>query len=165
LKKPPAVRFPYKSVDWAVCRVMDIPDDEDPSITYLRRFIFFKTPWLGLYLHFIYTVDHDRDPHNHPFTFWSWVVRGGYTERRTECFNPGGVWPKNPTTRTRRRWSIAQTNRRTFHSIRRLDVTPTVTLILTGPRSKWGFLTPEGYVPQEVYIRGKEERWSSMKTP
>jgi hypothetical protein len=57
--------------------------------------------------------------------------------------------------RVRERWSIAHTGKDSFHQIVSLHDTPTMTLILTGKRSEWGFLTPEGYVDQETYIKQK----------
>jgi hypothetical protein len=158
----PEMKYPYRSVDWAIFKFMDILDADKPTHVYLRRFIALKTPWVGLYVHWIYTKDEDRDPHNHPFNFWSWVVRGGYEERRYWLHGEGLLKARGSTTRIRKRWSLARTTRTYFHRIVALHDTPTITVILTGRRSKWGFLTKDGYVPQEEYVREKEVRWAKQ---
>lgn len=144
----PKIKYPYVSgVDWAIRRFMDIPDKVERDEVYLRRFIIFKTPVCGLYLHFIYMEDRDQDPHNHPMNFWSFVLRGGYVERR---YNGRRVCHD---LRTRKWLSLARTTKKDFHQIEVLTKTPTITLIFTGRRARdWGFLTPDGYVPNRQYV-------------
>ena len=94
--------------------------------------------------------DNDRDPHNHPMPFWSFVLAGGYAEQRYAMDQAGNkvVRPH----RRRRRFSLARTRYGDFHHIFGLFERPTITLLLTGRRrSSWGFLTPEGYVDQATY--------------
>ncbi len=78
-KLPPG--DPSKIVIW---KWMMITDPEgDP---YLDRLYIFRCPWVGFMLHWIRAADFDRTPHNHPWgitkksSFWSFVVRGSYTE-------------------------------------------------------------------------------------
>lgn len=139
----PTVAYPYVyDQGWSFWKTVDIPDKEYPHLTYLRRFIVFKTPYCALYLHRIYMPDGDRDPHNHPFGFLSVVLRGGYTEER-HGFAP----------RVRRWGSLAITRLKDFHFIRLLARRPTITLVLCGPRQQeWGFMTDEGFVPHSDYI-------------
>jgi len=157
----PEMKYPYRSVDWAIFKFMDILDADKPTHVYLRRFIVAKTPWVGLYVHWIFTKDEDRDPHNHPFNFWSLVLKGGYEERRYWLHGEGLLKARGSTTRIRKRFSLARTTRTYFHRIVALHGSPTVTVILTGKRSQWGFLTEHGYVPQEEYVREKEKRWAA----
>ena len=42
---------------------------------YLTRYVLFRTPWFGIYVHQIHAHG-DRHPHNHPRQFWSLVLRG-----------------------------------------------------------------------------------------
>lgn len=49
---------------------------------YMRRWRFLNTPWFGIRLHHIIRSDYDRELHDHPFTFLSIILRGGYTEFR-----------------------------------------------------------------------------------
>jgi hypothetical protein len=51
-----------------------------------------------MYVHWIYQPDDDRDPHDHPWPFVSFVIRGGYAERLFADLDVS-------TVRERRRWS------------------------------------------------------------
>lgn len=150
---PPKVKYPYVGgVSWALFRFMDIADTGDRSRVYLRRLIIFKTPWCGLYLHWIYLPDNGRDPHNHPMNFISLVLKGGYTEQRYWQWDVDGAEGTMTHMRKRKRWSIARTTTRDFHDIRKLALSPTITLLFTGKRQQdWGFLTKDGFVPQTEY--------------
>lgn len=46
----------------------------------MMRWRLLQTPLFGIYLHFIYREDLDRAPHDHPWSFWSLVLRGSYIE-------------------------------------------------------------------------------------
>lgn len=156
-KVQPEYRYPYRGKSWDLLAHEDILDPGRPTHVYLRRLIVFKTPLCALYRHSIYVRDRDRDPHNHPRGFWSWVLRGGYEEKRWRRYGPTFM----PSMRVRRRWSLAHTDRRAFHTIEILYSVPTVTLIWLGPRHTegWGFLTPEGFVASPGYIAEKEAQW------
>lgn len=70
---------------WAFLRREDLRDGD--GAIYLRRWRILETPWFGVLLHNIRKPDHDRDAHDHP---WSWLtiaLRGGYTE---EIHDRGG---------------------------------------------------------------------------
>lgn len=126
----------------------DIPNARDITEVYLRRLRIAQTPWFALYLHFIYLPDEDRDPHDHPFTFWSLVVCGGYTER---------VWHRGrvAATYTHRRGSVHRMPRDAAHTITHLT-SPLVTLVFAGPKKQaWGFYTDAGFVPWQEYNRAK----------
>jgi len=124
-----------------VVRIPDLFSDE----TYIARLVLFRTPWGGVYVHKICLPDGERDPHNHPRTLWSLVLRGGY--RETVCRADGGRWP-----RVRRRWSWQRLALDEFHAITALDRVPTWTLLVVGPeRQPWGFLTPGGFVAADDY--------------
>lgn len=49
---------------------------------YMRRWRFISTPWFGVRLHHIVRSDNDRELHDHPFTFLSFILAGGYFEWR-----------------------------------------------------------------------------------
>lgn len=147
-----AVKYPYESVRWAFMKWADIPDATNPNIVYLRRLRIIQTPWGGIYLHFIYIKDHDRDPHDHPMNFTSLVLRGGYTEERwrTRMYSTRYLG-----TRIRRRFSLARTSTVTAHMITELKPR-TVTILLVGPRRReWGFWTDAGFTPWREYVEAK----------
>jgi hypothetical protein len=134
-----------RSPRWALWSRMTIPCEN--GLMYLARLRIIQTPWFGIYLHDIYEPDAARDPHNHPWSFVSIVLRGSYTEL---------LWPDAEhawwiVRQTHRRWSIHRMSRQSAHRI--AYAAPGLkTLILTGPRrSNWGFFTPAGFVPWQQY--------------
>lgn len=131
-----------RSPRWALWRWLAIPDQRNPDEIYLLRLRVVQTPWFYLYIHWIYLPD-GQDPHDHPWNFWSFVVRGGYTEWFVP--RPGQVG----NTGHKRVWSAGS-----VHSLKRPDahnityVKPgTVTVVWGGKRQgTWGFYTPEGWI-------------------
>ena len=61
---------------WALLarETIQSPDGEP----YIDRLRIVATPMFCLYLHKIHLADGDRDLHDHPWWFASWVLRGGY---------------------------------------------------------------------------------------
>lgn len=114
---------------------------------YLVRYRLISTPWFGVYLHHILRSDQDQEKHDHPWSFFSWVLWGSYREfladedYRTRCVH--------------RRWlSFAKRTCDQFHRVE-LD-RPVWTLILVGPKTKeWGFLVDGKQLPWREYIMRK----------
>jgi hypothetical protein len=149
VKYPPPVSKNWGFMEWA-----DIPDRADPELVYLRRFRVFQTPYVALYVHWIMTPDTDRDPHDHPWNFFSFILRGGYTERLWETT----TWPAGRTESQRisyiRRWNRFTLHRMPRHLAHKIISADTglVTVILTGRRQgSWGFWTPGGFIDQKPY--------------
>lgn len=138
---------------WALLRYFEVPDQADPTRVHLRRLRIVQTPWFAVYIHWIYLPDTDRDPHDHPWPFASWIIRGGYTER---VFTT-----RDSAIRHRRgRWSVHRLTTRVAHQIDVLD-SATTTLVLVGRRSReWGFWTEEGWVPWRRYGTDPESEGS-----
>lgn len=134
-----------RSPRWALWARMTIPCDN--GLMYLARLRIIQTPWFGIYVHDIYEPDSDRDPHNHPWSFISIVLRGHYTE----TVYPESDVHSEPTTKDHYRFSMHKMGRRSAHRI--THACPRLkTLILVGPRrSGWGFFTDAGYVPWQRY--------------
>lgn len=51
-----------------------------PGNPMMERWRLIQTPLFGVYVHRIYREDLDPVPHDHPWRFWSVILRGGYTE-------------------------------------------------------------------------------------
>lgn len=109
------------------------------STCYMTRVVLLPFRWMrkygGLYLHIFHREDMDRDPHDHPFFYWTLPLNQGYTEEvydwETECFK---------TVRARRfRWSYRPSSH--IHRVVSCDRGwPLVTLVWRGPtKRKWGF--------------------------
>lgn len=54
-----------------------IGDEDDPL---LIRYVVFRLPWFGLWVHKLCRSDHDRALHDHPWSFISIILKGGYQE-------------------------------------------------------------------------------------
>lgn len=142
-----------RSPRWAIWSRLLVPCQNGDQ--YLARLRLIQTPWFGVYLHDIYEPDGDRDPHNHPWSFVSVVLRGRYVER---------VYPTPDATKTpltshhyevheHRRFSAHRMGRGAAHRI--TYAAPGLkTLILTGPRGPgWGFFRHGEFIPWERYER------------
>lgn len=107
---------------------------------YLRRWYVIMTPWWSIYLHHILSPDPDRDPHDHPWDFGSFVLSGGYQE-----YAPEGCYSYS-------RWSWHTKKATDLHRI--THVCPnTRTLVFTGPRKReWGFLRNGRWIPWREYL-------------
>jgi hypothetical protein len=146
MAEAPPVKYGYTyGQKWTFLAWRDIPDNANPEVVYLRRFIFIKCPWFAIYFHRIFLRDDDRYPHNHPFPFWSFLLTGGYEEERVQPHPMGIRALRSTTVRKRKRWSLAKTGLNDFHRIRVMHG-KVRTLVFCGPRKQeWGFLTPEGF--------------------
>lgn len=158
------VKYPYiGGTKWNFFKWADIPDARDEKRVYLRRLRIVQTPWFALYLHFIFLPDEDRDPHDHPFSFRSLIVRGGYTESVwSVCHCLQGPHLTNEH-RSRRTWglgSIHKTSRDVAHMITTL--TPgTITLVWAGAKKQdWGFYPNGLFEPWQSYNRAKYDEHS-----
>lgn len=137
-----------RSPRWALWARLVIPCEN--GLVYLARLRIIQTPWFGVYLHDIYEPDADRDPHNHPWSFISIVLRGSYVEN---------VYPE-PLENSSRSWAVRKEHKRfSIHAMGRKSAhrityaAPGLkTLILVGPRrSNWGFFTEDGYLTWQEY--------------
>ncbi len=111
-----------------------------------------------VFLHCIYRKDTDRYPHDHPFDFWTWVVRGGYLEavylkgreigrRAVGAFADGGhrlLWRHH--THTHKILALAGDR-------------PVWTLVVATPLDvPWGFWTENNvWIPAEEYLAGDDQ--------
>lgn len=137
-----------RSPRWAVWQRLTIPCKDGTN--YLVRLRIVQTPWFGIYLHDIHEDDGDRAPHNHPWSFFSLVLRGGYVERVYD--DPAGR-PNHWREQMHNRLSLHKMGRVAAHRI--TYASPGLkTLILCGPRKEsWGFFVDGEYVDWTEYER------------
>jgi hypothetical protein len=112
---------------------------------YLTRLHLVKTPWFAVCLHWINGPDEEPWLHDHPVSFFSVVLRGGYFELRD-----GGAG--TPSRDGWRLWVNAvragADDRHRIHTV----IPRTLTLAIMGPvRRRWGFHTPDGWVDWRDY--------------
>ncbi|MCW8128937.1 MAG: hypothetical protein KIS92_01005 [Planctomycetota bacterium] len=69
-------------VNWMLRRLPSFVIENAQGQAYLRRYYLVKSRWfpVGVYLHEIMRSDEDRDLHDHPWSFLSVILRGGYVE-------------------------------------------------------------------------------------
>lgn len=133
---------------WCVWRFTDTDSE------YIVRLHVLKTPWFALCLHRILKPDPEPYLHDHPVSFLSIILRGGYTEHRVRSSSHGVL-------RTiRHRWfNFIRATPEDRHTI--CDVEPgTVTLCLMGPKVRdWGFHAERGWVHwKSYYTKQRAER-------
>lgn len=115
---------------------------------YMRRWRF-KTPWGMLRIHHILRSD-DRDHlHDHPMDFVSFILWGGYVEY-TPNLPPKKYGPG----------SVVVRRAEDLHALELCDKKRGAwTLLLTPPfRRKWGFATPDGWIPAGQYDAYKKQK-------
>jgi len=115
---------------------------------HFRRWSILESPRFNLYVHQIARSDEERDPHDHPWSFASLVLRGGYHEK---------LWKVDAyEEHDHRPGSILFRSSHDFHRIR-LYGEAAWTLVLTGPRTHdlWGYRTAEGWVDHLTYRKQK----------
>lgn len=132
----------------------DITKVADDTYLYLRRyFITAKKPDNDkrIFIHFIARSDDDRDLHDHPWDFISYILLGGYFE---EVFTAG---PKSETTDEWFGIGSKVVHRATDAHRLRLPG-PTWTLVFRSGRQRvWGFWQNGVHVPWNVYLGVNEE--------
>lgn len=124
-----------RSPRWAFMETFKVPQ-YDGDDDYLTRLRIVQTPWFGLYLHRFDGPDPRPTLHDHPWPFLSFVLRGGYVERRLNTL----------TMKVDENHRVRFVNRMPTHgahAIMRLTRSPTWTLMVVGRRVRtWGYLEP-----------------------
>jgi hypothetical protein len=120
---------------------------------YMERFTLFESNWISARVHHIATPDWDRDMHDHPWSFVSVVLSGGYTEDRPASMHKpqwsGDTEARNGSRRSA--GSVALRRPTDRHLISAVDP-DTWTLFVYGPlRQWWGFYTRAGKIYWREY--------------
>jgi hypothetical protein len=123
------------SQPWALWHWTEIKLDGEP---YLTRLHLIKIPKLGaIMLHWIHRADPQRDLHDHPVTFLSFVLRGSYLEE-----TPTGT--RHVRLVNFKRASAAHRITHTFGNV--------LTLVFATPNQRrWGFHTLKGWIFWQDY--------------
>lgn len=99
---------------------------------YILRLHVVKTPWFAICLHWIQKPDAEPWLHDHPVSFFSVILRGGYTELRRKGDG-------KPYHKVNRRFNFVRGSHEDAHRII-LVRRNTLTLCFMGPKTReWGF--------------------------
>jgi hypothetical protein len=132
----------YKSgTSWCVWRWTDVESE------YILRLHVVKTPWCAVCLHWIRKPDKEPWLHDHPVSFFSFILRGGYTElRRTD--------EGKPYHKVNRWFNFVRGRHTDAHRIV-LARSNTLTLCFMGPKTReWGFHVWEEMCPEGTATPG-----------
>lgn len=150
------------SARWKVWSWFTIGSQENPM---LKRLRLIQTPKFGVYIHFIYREDLDRDPHDHPWNFLRIVLRGGYTERFYE--SPIHILIDDHGQFDVERRPLRPHYFRTNSAHKIIKVKPgTITLAIVGAKTRtWGFWVKAfgpslKFVPWPKYVTSAYSVWS-----
>jgi hypothetical protein len=114
----------------------------------------------GVYLHYFYRGDEDRELHNHPWCdALSFILTGGYHEERrnneTKAIDLHNV----------RRYTFNRISHTDFHRVSKRENTKRIwTLFMTGKRSQdWGFWDREkdAYVPHADFVKQEDQGYKA----
>jgi hypothetical protein len=107
--------------------------------------------WFGVFVHRMDAPDPGRDLHDHPWAFWSIILKGGYYEYRAPV-RTAVQTDADALSVHRRPWSIRQMRLDECHRIYHLEHRQSWSLVFRGPRRRsWGFYCPEGWVDYRDY--------------
>jgi hypothetical protein len=112
-----------------------------PGNPMMMRWRLLQTPLFGVYVHFIYREDLDPAAHDHPWSFWSLVLRGAYVEHIREDSR------ETEFSDVYRTHDAGTLHHFPLHSAHRIiDVEPgTTTLVFVGRKKRtWGFYEDDG---------------------
>lgn len=125
---------------------------------YMERWVL-STPWGMLRLHHILRSDDRAHLHDHPMSFLSLILKGGYIEHR-----PGPVG-KDRQKKHRKLWyypgDFVVRRAEDLHALELLDEERGAwTLVFATPyRRQWGFSTEDGWIRAGDY-----DAWKAMKS-
>ena len=135
----------YKSgTKWCLFRWTEVPSE------YIVRLHVIKTPWFAVCLHWLVHPDPEPWLHDHPVSFLSIILRGGYEEKRQLG---SGSWNY-----AKHKWfNFIRATPEDRHTITHVKPN-TVTLCLMGPKRRtWGYHTDKGWVDWVTYNAEQRE--------
>jgi hypothetical protein len=120
---------------------------------HFRRYRLLATPWFNIYIHQILKSDEEAHMHDHPWAFYSFILKGGYKE--VSSYEVDG-W-KEVHTNYYLRHSLVHHKRNDAHKLT-LMASCVWTLVLTyGKHETWGYQTEAGWIDFQSYREQKNE--------
>ena len=118
-----------------------------------RRWQLLRTPWFSIFVHGMYEPEGDLDKHchDHPWSFFSVILWGGYFEVVHDTFRHW--WRKRGI------GSVGfMPAEGKFHRILELNGEKSYSLVFARPSSRvWGYWTQDGWIDNVTYRNRKHE--------
>jgi hypothetical protein len=148
-------------ITWLQIKVLGRSDIYIGEDLYMRRWRIGPDWFFGLRLHHIVRGDADRELHDHPFSFLSFILSGGYWEHRQDgslkWYGAGSILYRKAE--TLHRLDLGLTTKRKLADVNDIALRPTWTFVIRGPiRRQWGFLTSQGWMHWKTFTAWKHGR-------
>lgn len=161
------------------------------GVPYMHRYYVMEWPW-RVRIHEILRSDEDRDLHDHPYDFVTFMLKGGYIETAPMTHNElealyaetathtdpcsceqCAFLASGPPLETRKHYGVGSIRRLRAEGLHRIELNsrdgkplPAWTLIFAGPvRREWGFKTENGWMHWKAYLDKKfgKGQWQSAE--
>lgn len=106
---------------------------------HFRRYSLLSTKWFSIYIHHILSSDEDRDPHDHPFSFQSLILKGSYMERAWYAPNFMAMH-----TATYLPGDVIKHQAKDAHKITLLTKEVWTLVLVSGREREWGYRLKDG---------------------
>ena len=107
------------------------------GVVHFRRYRLLDTPWLRIYIHNLLVSDEDKHMHNHPWSFFTLLLKGSYEQlfyiKSKVGADCGG------TIKMYERDSFTM-GKNAYHKITLLTPTAWTLFFAYGKKSSWGYL-------------------------
>lgn len=126
---------------------------------HFRRWRILATPWFNIYIHNILRSDEDADPHDHPWSFLSIILWGGYMEAWLGAYEDWRYHEGQALRNSRRSpGTMVYHHAKDFHKITLLkDSAWTLVFTFGKRRPSWGYQTRHGWIDHKAYRQLKNE--------
>lgn len=147
--------------------------------TYLERWGW-ECRWFGVFIHKMSAPDPGVHLHDHPWTFLTLILKGGYVEERALCTEApklaalaeeherASSMPQYhaPYGDEKHRYPLSARifRKREAHRIVRLLEDHSWSLVVHGPKNRgWGFYTAQGFIPEVEYDEMNPDRVEEIR--
>lgn len=124
------------------------------GVIHFRRYRLLQTPWFAIYIHQICKSDLDKDMHDHPWHFISFILKGAYKEvsKAYPLFN-------ETISNEFHVGDMIKHHAKDAHQITLLTDEVWTLVFTSGHSGEWGYQTPQGWINHKEYraIKNKEK--------
>lgn len=129
------------------------------GLVHFRRWRILATPWFNIYIHNILRSDEEAHPHDHPWNFLSFILKGGYSEEWLPFYEDTAFASGEPMIKSvRRPGTFVYHDAKDFHKLTLLKNSAWTLVFTFGKRRPtWGFQTEQGWIEHKAYRELKHE--------